>query len=93
MFNSFLDGSKPAIECAAVCNATGLAPPPNGLEYPPGSLDVLPFVCRPRSEGRQLHFKGQVEVLSSLERDAAGCGQSNGNGTGRYSCDARRKRS
>ena len=23
MFNSFLDGSKPAIECAAVCNATG----------------------------------------------------------------------
>src|SRR5262245_27466626 len=24
MFNSFLDGSKPSIECAAVCNATGL---------------------------------------------------------------------
>jgi len=28
MFNSFLDGSKPAIEATAVCNATGLTPAP-----------------------------------------------------------------
>lgn len=69
MFNSFLDGSKPAIESAAVCNATGLLPPPDGLEYPPSSLTSIPFVCRPKSEGGQLHSKGQVEVLSSLERD------------------------
>ena len=69
MFNSFLDGSKPAIESTAVCNATGLVPPPNGLEYPPCSLEDIPFVCRPRSEGGQLYTKGQVEVLSSLERD------------------------
>jgi predicted homoserine dehydrogenase-like protein len=69
MFNSFLDGSKPAIESTAVCNATGLVPPPHGLEYPPCSLDDLPFVCRPKSEGGQLHTKGQVEVLSCLERD------------------------
>ncbi|MFK8250447.1 NAD(P)H-dependent oxidoreductase [Ancylobacter terrae] len=69
MFNSFLDGSKPAIESAAVCNATGLIPPPHGLEYPPSSLTTIPHVCRPRREGGQLHAKGQVEVLSSLERD------------------------
>ena len=69
MFNSFLDGTKPAIECTAVCNATGLLPPPDGLEYPPAALDDLPLVCRPRAEGGQLHFKGQVEVISSLERD------------------------
>ena len=31
MFNSFLDGSKPSIESAAVCNATGLVAPPGGL--------------------------------------------------------------
>ena len=31
MFDSFLDGSKPAIECTAVANATGLAVPSNGL--------------------------------------------------------------
>src|SRR5467141_653723 len=69
MFNSFLDGSKPAIESTAVCNATGLTPAPYGLAYPPASIDDLPAVMRPREEGGQLHHKGQVEVVSSLERD------------------------
>jgi predicted homoserine dehydrogenase-like protein len=69
MFNSFLDGSKPAIESTAVANATGLAPAPWGLAFPPASTDDLPFVMRPREEGGQLHHKGQVEVVSSLERD------------------------
>jgi predicted homoserine dehydrogenase-like protein len=69
MFNSFLDGSKPAIECTAVCNATGLAAPPDGLRYPPASIDDIPRVCRPIAEGGVLHQKGQVEVISSLERD------------------------
>ena len=69
MFNSFLDGSKPAIESTAVCNATGLTPAPDGLAYPPASIDDLPSVMRPREEGGQLHHKGQVEVVSSLERD------------------------
>jgi predicted homoserine dehydrogenase-like protein len=69
MFNSFLDGSKPAIECAAVCNATGLVAPPDGLSYPPASIDEIPSVCRPREEGGVLHQKGQVEVISSLRRD------------------------
>ena len=69
MFNSFLDGSKPAIESAAVCNATGLLAPPGGLTFPPASVDDIPFVCRPISEGGVLHQKGQVEVVSSLERD------------------------
>jgi predicted homoserine dehydrogenase-like protein len=69
MFNSFLDGSKPAIESTAVCNATGLIAPPDGLSYPPASVDDIPFVCRPIAEGGVLHAKGQVEVISSLERD------------------------
>ncbi|MGH8713681.1 MAG: NAD(P)H-dependent oxidoreductase [Casimicrobiaceae bacterium] len=69
MFNSFLDGSKPAIECTAVCNATGLSAPPDGLTYPPASIDRIPAVCRPIAEGGVLHGKGQVEVISSLERD------------------------
>ena len=51
MFNSFLDGSKPAIECTAVCNATQLLAPPDGLTYPPASIDEIPSVCRPREEG------------------------------------------
>jgi predicted homoserine dehydrogenase-like protein len=69
MFNSFLDGSKPAIECAAVCNATGLTPAPEGLTYPPASIDELPTVMRPSAEGGCLHHSGQVEVVSSLTRD------------------------
>ena len=69
MFNSFLDGSKPAIESTAVCNATGLTPAPYGLLFPPASVDDIPNVMRPASEGGHLHHKGQVEVISSLETD------------------------
>jgi predicted homoserine dehydrogenase-like protein len=69
MFNSFLDGSKPAIECSAVCNATGLSPAPNGLEFPSCSIENLPSLMKPKDEGGVLHHKGQVEVVSSLERD------------------------
>ncbi len=74
MFNSFLDGSKPAIESTAVCNATGLVAPPDGLQYPPASIDEIPAVCRPIDEGGVLHQKGQVEVISSLERDGTPIG-------------------
>ena len=74
MFNSFLDGSKPAIESTAVCNATGLVAPPDGLAYPPASIDQIPAVCRPIAEGGVLHQKGQVEVISSLERDGTPIG-------------------
>ena len=69
MFNSFLDGSKPAIESTAVCNATGLTPAPYGLMFPPASVDDIPNVMRPKSDGGHLHHKGQVEVISSLETD------------------------
>jgi predicted homoserine dehydrogenase-like protein len=69
MFNSFLDGSKPSIESTAVSNATGLAVPSNGLLYPPASVEDIPRVTRPVSEGGSLEKKGMVEVISSLERD------------------------
>jgi predicted homoserine dehydrogenase-like protein len=69
MFNSFLDGSKPSIESTAVSNATGLAVPSNGLLYPPASVEDIPFVTRPKSEGGVLEKKGMVEVISCLEPD------------------------
>jgi predicted homoserine dehydrogenase-like protein len=69
MFNSFLDGTKSAIEMVAVANATGLMPAPGGLAFPPCGVDDLPRVLRPRSEGGHLHHAGQVEVISSVERD------------------------
>jgi predicted homoserine dehydrogenase-like protein len=69
MFNSFLDGTKSGIEMAAVANATGLTPAPDGLVFPPCSTDDLPRVLRPVADGGTLHHKGQVEVISSVERD------------------------
>ena len=71
MFNSFLDGTKSAIEMAAVANATGLTPAPEGLQFPPCGVDDLPHVLKPREHGGQLHHAGQVEVISSLERDGS----------------------
>ncbi|KAA5604913.1 flagellar biosynthesis protein FlgA [Roseospira marina] len=69
MFNSFLDGTKSAIEMAAVANATGLAAPVHGLGFPPSGVDDLPHTLRPRAMGGQLDGRGMVEVVSSLERD------------------------
>ena len=46
MFNSFLDGTKSAIEMAAVSNATGLQPSPSGLHFPPCGVDDLARVLR-----------------------------------------------
>lgn len=69
MFNSFLDGTKSAIEMAAVANACGLAVPRDGLAFPPCGVDDLPFVLRPEALGGQLEAEGMVEVVSSLERD------------------------
>ena len=69
MFNSFLDGTKSAIEMAAIANATGLDVPADGLLFPPCGVDDLPHVMRPRDKGGVLEKSGVVEVVSSLERD------------------------
>jgi len=69
MFNSFLDGTKSAIEMAAIANATGLDVPSGGLLFPPCGVDDLPHVMRPRGSGGVLERSGVLEVVSSLERD------------------------
>jgi predicted homoserine dehydrogenase-like protein len=69
MFNSFLDGTKSAIEMAAVANACGLDVPAGGLQFPACGVDDLAHVLRPRALGGALDRDGMVEVVSSLERD------------------------
>jgi predicted homoserine dehydrogenase-like protein len=69
MFNSFLDGTKSAIEMAAIANACDLRVPRDGLAFPPSGVDDLPLVLRPRVAGGVLEGEGMVEVVSSLERD------------------------
>jgi predicted homoserine dehydrogenase-like protein len=68
MFNSFLDGTKSAIEMAAVANACDLDVPQDGLGFPPCGADELASVLRPKALGGVLAGDGVVEVVSSLKR-------------------------
>lgn len=68
MFNSFLDGTKSAIEMASIANACGLTPP-RGLHFPACGVDDLARILRPRAVGGLLDAHGMVEVISSVERD------------------------
>jgi predicted homoserine dehydrogenase-like protein len=69
MFNSFVDGTKSAIEMCAVANATGLDPQERGLSFFPCGTHDLPAVLRPASMGGELERAGTVEVISDRERD------------------------
>ncbi len=69
MFNSFIDGTKSAIEMTAVCNATGLVPQSSGLGFPPASRFELADICKPRAAGGTLEKPGVTEVVSSVDRD------------------------
>jgi predicted homoserine dehydrogenase-like protein len=69
MFNSFLDGTKSAIEMAAIANACDLAVSTDGLKFPPCGVDDLPQLLRSREVGGVLDYDGMVEVVSCLERD------------------------
>jgi predicted homoserine dehydrogenase-like protein len=66
MFNSFLDGTKSAIEMAAVANSCGLAVPADGLAFPPAGVDELAETFAGRGGDA-----GIVEVVSSLNRDGS----------------------
>jgi predicted homoserine dehydrogenase-like protein len=70
MFNSFLDGTKSGIEMAAVANASGLTPAPDGLVFPPVGTHEMAEMLRPGNAGT-LHHSGQVEVISSVHRDGS----------------------
>ncbi len=69
MFNSFIDGTKSAIEMTAVCNATGLTPQADGLNFPPCSVTELAQICKPKHAGGVISHAGTTEVVSSLNRD------------------------
>lgn len=68
MFNSFLDGTKSAIEMAAIANATGLAVPHDGLQFPAVASDDLQDQLIPTAAGGVLPESGMVEVVASARR-------------------------
>jgi predicted homoserine dehydrogenase-like protein len=61
MFTSFLDGSKSAIEMAAVCNACDLTPQPDGLHFPRVGASELAEL------GARLGRGGTVEVVAGAD--------------------------
>ncbi len=69
MYNSFTDGTKAAIEMAAVANGTGLDCPDDGLAFPPAGLQDLARVFRPVADGGRLPRSGLVEIAASQEPD------------------------
>ncbi|MBG7620578.1 Gfo/Idh/MocA family oxidoreductase [Herbaspirillum sp. AP02] len=69
MYNSFTDGTKAAIEMAAVANGTGLDCPDDGLAFPPTGLHDLAGVFKPAAEGGRLARAGLVDIAASQEPD------------------------
>ena len=69
MYNSFLDGTKSAIEMCAVANMTGLVPDVPGMHTPPASVEEIPSLLIPAEDGGILSRKGVVEVVSCLRPD------------------------
>ena len=72
MFNSFLDGTKSAIEMAAVANACELDVPHDGLGFPPCGADELASVLRPQNIGRRARERrhGRGGVVAQARRIA-----------------------
>jgi predicted homoserine dehydrogenase-like protein len=69
MFTSFMDGTKSAIEMAAIANACDLKAPSGGLAFPPCGVDDLAHVLRPKARGGVLEDTGMVETIACDERD------------------------
>jgi len=69
MYNSFTDGTKAAIEMAAVANGTGLDCPDDGLAFPPAGLHDLARVFRPAADGGRMSRSGLVDIAASQEPD------------------------
>ena len=53
MFNSFLDGTKSAIEMVAIANSCGIDVSSNGLHFLPFGADDLARVLCPRNLSAQ----------------------------------------
>ena len=69
MYNSFTDGTKAAIEMAAVANATGLDCPDNGLAFYPTGIHDLTNVFKPVANGGRLPKEGILDIAASREPD------------------------
>ncbi len=71
MYNSFVDGTKVAVEMCAVANATGLRPDVPGMHLPTAEIGEIPATFRPESDGGILSSTGVVDTVSTLYPDGS----------------------
>lgn len=71
MYNSFLDGTKMAVETCALANAVGLTPGVPGMHTPTLEASEVPETLRPKADGGILQKTGAVETISSLHPDGS----------------------
>jgi predicted homoserine dehydrogenase-like protein len=69
VFCSFLDGTKHAIEMAALANAAGLSVDVRGMHFPAVDVRELPNVLCHRRHGGILENEGVVEAISAMRAD------------------------
>jgi predicted homoserine dehydrogenase-like protein len=71
MYNSFIDGTKSAIEMVAVSNMTGLKPDVRGMRFPTATVPEIPVKLSLKADGGILDHEHVVECISSLREDGS----------------------
>jgi predicted homoserine dehydrogenase-like protein len=69
MYNSFIDGTKSAVEMVSVSNMTGLKPDIRGMHFPTARIQDIPNKLCLEKDGGILHRERVVEVVSSLTKE------------------------
>ncbi|MFB6159730.1 MAG: SAF domain-containing protein [Haloferacaceae archaeon] len=69
IYNTFLDGTKEAVESVAAANACGLGVDATGLHRPEVAVDELPEAFQPTDRGGVLDSTGVVDAVAPPERD------------------------
>lgn len=70
LYNSFMDGTKLAVESCAVANATGLPPDTTGMHVPAAEIEELPDTFRPDGDG-VLSESGVVDAVTTVYPDGS----------------------
>jgi predicted homoserine dehydrogenase-like protein len=71
LYNSFMDGTKLAVESCAVANAVGLPPDTLGMHAPTAEIEEIPDLFRPSEAGGILEDTGVVDVVSTAYADGS----------------------
>jgi predicted homoserine dehydrogenase-like protein len=71
LYNSFLDGTKMAVESCAVANATGLPPDTRGMHVPTAEIAEIPDRLCPEADGGLLAESGVVDAVSTVHPDGS----------------------